>query len=136
MTPYHGKVTFFRGRQYCFSHEYVLLTFLPINSAEPEPEDQVEISFLRQCLENAMATELTPYERDILRLRLGLDSGEGKTVPQIVELCGGSITTADVRAAERKALRKLRSPNSVHTHNLLAYLDMSDADRDFLPRRI
>ena len=61
-------------------------------SAEPKPEDQVEISFLRQCLENAMATELTPYERDVLRLRLGLDSGEGKTVKEVVEICGGAVT--------------------------------------------
>lgn len=52
----------------------------------------MEISFLRQCLENAMATELTSYERDILRLRLGLDSGEGKTVREVVEICGGSVT--------------------------------------------
>ena len=105
------------------------------HSVEPRPEDQVEISFLRQCLENAMATELTPYERDILRLRLGLDSGEGKTVRQIVEICGGSVTTADIRAAERRAFKKLRSPTSVHTHNLLAYLENPGADRDFLLRR-
>ena len=30
-----------------------------------------------------MATKLTPYERDVLRLRLGLDSGEDKTVREI-----------------------------------------------------
>jgi len=95
------------------------------NSAEPRPEDQVEISFLRQCLENAMATELTPYERDILRLRLGLDSGEGKTVREIVELSGNIVSMADVRSAERRAFKKLRSPSSVHTHNLLAYLDLA-----------
>ena len=98
-------------------------------SAEPKPEDQVEISFLRQCLENAMATELTPYERDILRLRLGLDSGEGKTVREIVEISGGSISMSDVRSAERRAFKKLRSPTSVHTHNLLAYLDLAGADK-------
>ena len=39
-----------------------------------------------------MATELTPYERDVLRLRLGLDSGEGKTVREVVEICGGGVT--------------------------------------------
>lgn len=95
------------------------------HSAEPRPEDQVEISFLRQCLENAMATELTPYERDILRLRLGLDSGEGKSVREIVDLSGGIVSMADVRSAERRAFKKLRSPSSVHTHNLLAYLDLA-----------
>ena len=30
------------------------------NSDEPQPEDHVERSLLRQCLENAMATELSP----------------------------------------------------------------------------
>ena len=78
---------------------------------------------------------MTPYERDILRLRLGLDSGEGKTVRQIVSLCKGSVTSSDVRAAERRAFKKLRSPTSVHTQNLLAYLDMTGADRDFFLRR-
>jgi hypothetical protein len=102
-----------------------LLLLDTLKCAEPKPEDQVEISFLRQCLENAMATELTPYERDILRLRLGLDSGECRTVREIVELSGGIVSMADVRAAERRAFRKLRSPASVHTHNLLAYLDFT-----------
>lgn len=102
-----------------------LLLLDTLKCAEPMPEDQVEISFLRQCLENAMATELTPYERDILRLRLGLDSGECRTVREIVELSGGIVSMADVRAAERRAFKKLRSPASVHTHNLLAYLDFN-----------
>jgi RNA polymerase sigma factor (sigma-70 family) len=102
-----------------------LLLLDTLKCAEPKPEDQVELSFLRQCLENAMATELTPYERDILRLRLGLDSGECRTVREIVELSGGIVSMADVRAAERRAFRKLRSPASVHTHNLLAYLDFT-----------
>jgi DNA-directed RNA polymerase sigma subunit (sigma70/sigma32) len=101
-----------------------------LHSAEPKPEDQVEISFLRNCLENAMATELTPFERDILRLRLGLDNGEGKKVRQIVEMCGGSVTETEIRNAERRALKKLKSPASVHTRNLLAYLDMSKSELD------
>ena len=105
------------------AHNIRTNTTTTTKSAEPRPEDQVEISFLRQCLENAMATELTPYERDVLRLRLGLDSGEGKTVREIVELSGGVVSMADVRSAERRAFKKLRSPASVHTHNLLAYLD-------------
>lgn len=108
-----------------------LLILDTLKCAEPKPEDQVEISFLRQCLENAMASELTPYERDVLRLRLGLDSGTGKTVREIVEICGGGVTMSDVRSAERRAFKKLRSPTSVHTHNLLAYLDLAGADINF-----
>ena len=105
-----------------------LLILDTLKCAEPKPEDQVEISFLRQCLENAMASELNVFERDVLRLRLGLDSGTGKTVREIVEICGGGVTMSDVRSAERRAFKKLRSPTSVHTHNLLAYLDLAGAD--------
>ena len=76
-----------------------------------------------------MATELTPYERDVLRLRLGLDSGEGKTVRRIVEISGGSVTMSDVRSAERRAFKKLRSPTSVHTRTLLSYLDLAGVDK-------
>ena len=110
------------------SNSQELLILDTLKCAEPKPEDQVEISFLRQCLENAMASELTPYERDVLRLRLGLDSGTGKTVREIVEISGGGVTMSDVRSAERRAFKKLRSPTSVHTHNLLAYLDLAGAD--------
>jgi DNA-directed RNA polymerase sigma subunit (sigma70/sigma32) len=117
------------------SNSQELLILDTLRCAEPKPEDQVEISFLRQCLENAMATELTPYERDVLRLRLGLDSGEGKTVREVVEICGGSVTMSDVRSAERRAFKKLRSPTSVHTHNLLEYLDLAGADKGTLFRR-
>lgn len=35
--------------------------------------DNIDLSFLRQTLENAMMNELHPTERDIIRLRLGLD---------------------------------------------------------------
>ena len=94
-----------------------------MNSADPRPEDQVETSFLRQCLENAMAAELTPYERDVLRLRLGLDSGQSMSVREISDLSGGAVSLNEVRAAERRALARLRSPSSVHAHNLVAYLD-------------
>ena len=105
-----------------------LLIMDTLKDDQPHPEDQVEISFLRNSLENAMASELTPYERDILRLRLGLDSGEGMTVRQIVEISGGGATASDVRSTERRAFRKLRSPGSVHAHNLLAYLHMAGVD--------
>jgi hypothetical protein len=61
-------------------------------SEEPRPEDHVERSFLRQCLENAMATELSPNERDIVRLRLGLDDGLTRTAKEVADVCGGHWT--------------------------------------------
>lgn len=64
------------------------------DSPEPKPDDFVELSILRQCLENAMASELSPHERDIIRLRLGLDDGKTRTVREVVEVCGGAISMA------------------------------------------
>jgi RNA polymerase sigma factor (sigma-70 family) len=107
-----------------------------LECTEVPPEDYVDISFLRQSLENAMAAELSPHERDIVRLRLGLDDGQTRTIKQIADECGGGITTADVRSAERRALKKLRSPNSIYSHNLIAYLDMAGIDDVDGPKKI
>jgi len=97
---------------------------------EPKPEDYVQLSLLRQCLENAMASELSPHERDVVRLRLGLDDGQTRTVREVVEVCGGSISQADVRSAEKRALKKLRAPNTVHMQNLRGFLDLCDVEHD------
>lgn len=91
-------------------------------------EDIVELSFLRQTLESAMANELGPTERDILRLRLGLDDGVTRTVPQVTEFYGGMLTAPQVRRLEKVALSKLRSPNSLATYKFLAYLDFAGID--------
>ena len=97
-------------------------------SDEPQPEEQVQFSFLRQCLENAMASELSPHERDILRLRLGLDDGVTRSSKEVAELCGGVLTVSDVRTAQVRAFKKLRSPYAVHTQLLMEYLDKEDLD--------
>ena len=81
------------------------------------------MSLLRQCLENAMATELSPHERDVLRLRHGLDDGVQRSLREVVEICGGNLSSSDVRLAEKSAFAKLRSPFSVHTLHLLGFLD-------------
>lgn len=99
------------------------------------PEDFVELSFLRQSLEDAMAAELSPHERDILRLRLGLDDGQSRTIRQIAEECGGGITLADVRSVERRAFKKLRSPNALYTHNLIAFMELAGIDFNSLQKR-
>eukprot|EP00558_Chaetoceros_sp_UNC1202_P011563 CAMPEP_0197241848 /NCGR_PEP_ID=MMETSP1429-20130617/7770_1 /TAXON_ID=49237 /ORGANISM="Chaetoceros sp., Strain UNC1202" /LENGTH=330 /DNA_ID=CAMNT_0042701757 /DNA_START=90 /DNA_END=1082 /DNA_ORIENTATION=+ len=112
------------------SGESTLLLSDRLECTELPPEDFVEVSFLRQTLENAMAAELSPHERDILRLRLGLDDGQPRTVRQVVEECGGGLTISDVRSAERRAFKKLRSPNSLHSHNLVAYLEMAGIEYD------
>lgn len=99
-----------------------------IPSEERQPEAAVELSLLRQCLENAMATELSPHERDVVRLRLGLDDGVTRTAQEVVDVCGGTISVHSVRSAEQRAYKKLRSPYAVHTRQLMSYLDFADVD--------
>lgn len=97
-----------------------------LKCSEPKPLEYVELSILRECLENAMASELSPHERDVIRLRLGLDDGKTRTVREVVDLCGGAVSMSEVRSAERRAFKKLRSPNTMHSHNLMSFLDQID----------
>jgi RNA polymerase sigma factor (sigma-70 family) len=96
---------------------------------EPQPDSLVELSLLRQNLENAMATELAPFERDIVRLRLGLDDGVTRTCREVAEEYGDSMSMSDVRYVEKKAFKKLRSPQSLSNYKLLTYLDLADVDQ-------
>jgi RNA polymerase sigma factor (sigma-70 family) len=92
------------------------------------PMDCVELSFLRQQLERAMAVELAPFERDVIRLRLGLDDGVTRNCREVALLCGGRLKQSDIRTVERRALKKLRSPVALATYKLLTFLDFADID--------
>ena len=107
-----------------FSGDDGLLISDTLKCSETRAEDLVDVSFLRQCLENALATELSPHERDIIRLRLGLDDGQSRTAKEVAEECGGGISVSDVRSVEKRAFKKLRNPSSLHAHNLMDFLDM------------
>ncbi|NES82295.1 MAG: RNA polymerase sigma factor RpoD [Moorea sp. SIO2B7] len=72
------------------------------------PEDQVSKNLLREDLENVLNT-LSPRERDVLRLRYGLDDGRMKTLEEIGQTF--NVTRERIRQIEAKALRKLRHPN-------------------------
>lgn len=87
-------------------------------SSDPTPEEIVERSLLRQCLENALAAELLPLERDIVRLRHGLDDGKSRTHKEVMGSFGGMLSLNDIRTAETRAYRKLRHKNSVHNARL------------------
>ncbi len=72
------------------------------------PEDEVSKNLLREDLENVLDT-LSPRERNVLRLRYGLDDGRMKTLEEIGQIF--NVTRERIRQIEAKALRKLRHPN-------------------------
>jgi RNA polymerase primary sigma factor len=79
-----------------------------IESDGETPEDQVAKNLLREDLESVLST-LSPRERDVLRLRYGLDDGRMKTLEEIGQIF--NVTRERIRQIEAKALRKLRHPN-------------------------
>jgi len=92
-------------------------------SDDLSPEAVVERSLLRQCLENALAVELLPLERDVVRLRHGLDDGKSRTVREVSESCGGMLSIKDVRSLESRAYKKLRFKHSVHNARLREFAE-------------
>ena len=72
------------------------------------PEDQVSKNLLREDLETVL-NSLSARERDVLRLRYGLDDGRMKTLEEIGTIF--NVTRERIRQIEAKALRKLRHPN-------------------------
>ncbi|MFN5855749.1 MAG: RNA polymerase sigma factor RpoD [Pseudanabaenaceae cyanobacterium] len=79
-----------------------------IESDGETPDDQVAKALLREDLESVLGT-LSPRERDVLRLRYGLDDGRMKTLEEIGQIF--NVTRERIRQIEAKALRKLRHPN-------------------------
>lgn len=72
------------------------------------PDDATGKVLLKEDLENVLNT-LNPRERDVLRLRYGLDDGRIKTLEEIGNVF--SVTRERIRQIEAKALRKLRQPS-------------------------
>ncbi|MEN9206439.1 MAG: RNA polymerase sigma factor RpoD [Thermostichales cyanobacterium BF4_bins_65] len=79
-----------------------------IESDGETPEDRLAKVLLREDLENVLHT-LTGRERDVLKLRYGLDDGRMKTLEEIGQIF--NVTRERIRQIEAKALRKLRHPN-------------------------
>jgi RNA polymerase primary sigma factor len=65
-----------------------------IESPEASPEDLVDHSLLRDDLEHVI-NSLTPRERDVIRMRYGLDDGRSKTLHEIGTIF--SVTKERVR---------------------------------------
>ena len=72
------------------------------------PIKTVASELLREDLAEVLGT-LSPRERDVLRLRFGMDDGRQRTLEEVGQLFG--VTRERIRQIEAKALRKLRHPN-------------------------
>lgn len=81
----------------------------------PTPEDFAAQASLRTELAQLME-DLTPQQREVLRLRFGLDDGQALTLAKIGDLL--SISRERVRQIEREALTKLRK----HRADIREYL--------------
>ena len=72
------------------------------------PIKTVASELLREDLAEVLCT-LSPRERDVLRLRFGMDDGRQRTLEEVGQLFG--VTRERIGQIEAKALRKLRHPN-------------------------
>ena len=72
------------------------------------PATTVAHELLREDLTEILSG-LSPRERDVLRLRFGMDDGRQRTLEEVGQLFG--VTRERIRQIEAKALRKLRHPN-------------------------
>ncbi len=72
------------------------------------PVMTVAHELLREDLTEVLRS-LSPRERDVLRLRFGMDDGRQRTLEEVGQLFG--VTRERIRQIEAKALRKLRHPN-------------------------
>ena len=72
------------------------------------PVDSASFSMLKEELEEAMAS-LTERERNVIKLRFGLDDGKTRTLEEVGKEF--NVTRERIRQIEAKALRKLRHPS-------------------------
>jgi len=82
------------------------------------PHEMAAQGMLRRHMDDAMQV-LSPRERQVLRLRYGLDGGREHTLGEIADQLG--VTSERVRQIESAALSKMRQPKL--RHKLREYLD-------------
>lgn len=71
------------------------------------PAEAASFILLKEQLEEVLET-LTPREKEVLRLRFGLDDGKARTLEEVGQKF--KVTRERIRQIEAKALRKLRHP--------------------------
>jgi RNA polymerase primary sigma factor len=72
------------------------------------PAEAASFILLKEQLEEVLET-LTPREKEVLRLRFGLDDGKARTLEEVGQRF--NVTRERIRQIEAKALRKLRHPS-------------------------
>ena len=72
-----------------------------------EDQDAPAPAVLKEQLEDVLGT-LTPREKNVLRLRFGLEDGRARTLEEVGK--SFNVTRERIRQIEAKALRKLRHP--------------------------
>ncbi|MDQ6798614.1 MAG: sigma-70 family RNA polymerase sigma factor, partial [Actinomycetota bacterium] len=88
------------------------------DSTAPSPYDLVAEAMMGREVAKLLAP-LDEREREILRLRYGLDRGEPRTLEEVGIVLG--LTRERIRQIERTALSKLRHPSAdTGAHDLLA----------------
>ncbi len=84
-----------------------LSDFLPDDLSET-PSDSATFQLLREKIDEAL-TSLTSRERDVLKMRFGLDDGYPHTLEEVGRHF--EVTRERIRQIEAKALKKLRHPS-------------------------
>ncbi len=74
----------------------------------PVPAEQAAYTLLKEQINEVLDT-LTERERNVLKLRFGLDNGRGRTLEEVGREF--NVTRERIRQIEAKALRKLRHPS-------------------------
>lgn len=108
-----------------------LLTIAPIDGValveagrladdNPVGDPYAAVEYAALCVEVQQALQgLTARQAEIIRLRFGLDGGEGRTLEQIGQRFG--LTRERIRQIEDKALKRLRHPSrSLHLRDFAA----------------
>ena len=72
------------------------------------PADVASFTLLKEQLTEVLST-LTPREKDVLKLRFGLEDGKARTLEEVGK--SFHVTRERIRQIEAKALRKLRHPS-------------------------
>ena len=78
------------------------------DEAAPAPAEAASCMLLREQLEEVLETR-TDREKNVLRLRFGLEDGRSRTLEEVGQSFG--VTRERIRQIEAKALRKLRHPS-------------------------